>query len=149
MATRSRFDKVNRIDGSHHLVLLCKNETGYKNLIKLVSAGFIEGFIPSPGLIKRCWSSTTRVWCAFRRALRARSRRPSWQATTKKRKSAALYYNDLFGQGNYYLEIQDHGLEEQQVLPLLIRLARETGIPWSQPTTPIICAGKTAKCRAS
>ena len=44
VATRSRFDKVNRIDGSHHLVLLCKNETGYKNLIKLVSAGFIEGF---------------------------------------------------------------------------------------------------------
>ena len=48
VANRSRFDKVNRIDGSNHLVLLCKNETGYKNLIKLVSAGFIEGFYSKP-----------------------------------------------------------------------------------------------------
>ena len=52
VATRSRFDKVNRIDGSHHLILLCKNETGYKNLIKLVSAGFIEGFYSKPRIDK-------------------------------------------------------------------------------------------------
>ena len=44
VATRSRFDKVRHIDGNNHLVLLCKNETGYKNLIKLVSAGFLQGF---------------------------------------------------------------------------------------------------------
>ena len=48
VASRTRFDKVNRIDGSYHLVLLCKNETGYKNLIKLVSAGFIDGFYNKP-----------------------------------------------------------------------------------------------------
>ena len=48
VATRTRFDKVNRIDGSNHLVLLCKNETGYKNLIKMVSAGFTEGFYNKP-----------------------------------------------------------------------------------------------------
>ena len=52
VATRSRFDKVNRIDGANHLVLLCKNETGYKNLIKLVSAGFIEGFYSKPRVDK-------------------------------------------------------------------------------------------------
>ena len=60
----------------------------------------------------------------------ARSRRPSWRGTTQRAKQTALYYNDLFGQGNYYIELQDHGLEEDRVvLPQLIRLARETGIP--------------------
>ena len=52
VATRSRFDKVNRIDGYHHLVLLCKNEVGYKNLIKLVSKGFIDGFYNKPRIDK-------------------------------------------------------------------------------------------------
>ena len=47
-ATRTRFDKVNRIDGNNHLILLCKNEIGYKNLIKMVSAGFTEGFTQAP-----------------------------------------------------------------------------------------------------
>ena len=48
VANRTRFDKVSRVDGSHHLVLLCKNAQGYKNLIKMVSAGFIEGFYSKP-----------------------------------------------------------------------------------------------------
>ena len=52
VATRTRFDKVNRIDGNNHLVLLCKNETGYKNLIKMVSAGFTEGFYSKPRIDK-------------------------------------------------------------------------------------------------
>ena len=52
VATRTRFDKVNRIDGNNHLILLCKNETGYKNLIKMVSAGFTEGFYSKPRIDK-------------------------------------------------------------------------------------------------
>ena len=52
VATRTRFDKVNRMDGSYHLVLLCENETGYRNLIKLVSAGFTEGFYSKPRIDK-------------------------------------------------------------------------------------------------
>ncbi len=48
VATRTRFDKVNKIDGNNHLILLCKNETGYKNLIKMVSAAFMEGFYSKP-----------------------------------------------------------------------------------------------------
>lgn len=60
MATRTRFDKVNKIDGNNHLILLCKNETGYKNLIKMVSAAFVEGFIPSPALIRNCWKNITK-----------------------------------------------------------------------------------------
>ena len=61
VATRTRFDKVNRIDGNNHLILLCKNETGYKNLIKMVSAGFTEGFYSSRVSIRNCWKSTTMV----------------------------------------------------------------------------------------
>ena len=60
MATRTRFDKVNKIDGNNHLILLCKNETGYKNLIKMVSAAFVEGFYSSPALIRNCWKNITR-----------------------------------------------------------------------------------------
>ncbi len=60
VATRTRFDKVNKIDGNNHLILLCKNETGYKNLAKLVSAAFIEGFYPSRVWISSCWSNTMR-----------------------------------------------------------------------------------------
>ena len=52
VATRTRFDKVNRIDGNNHLILLCKNETGYKNLIKMVSAAFVEGFYSKPRIDK-------------------------------------------------------------------------------------------------
>lgn len=59
VATRTRFDKVNRIDGNNHLILLCKNETGYKNLIKMVSAGFTEGFTQSPASTSSCWKNTT------------------------------------------------------------------------------------------
>ena len=53
VATRTRFDKVNKIDGNNHLILLCKNETGYKNLIKMVSAGFVEGFYSKPRVDKQ------------------------------------------------------------------------------------------------
>ena len=52
VATRTRFDKVNKIDGNNHLILLCKNETGYKNLIKMVSASFVEGFYSKPRIDK-------------------------------------------------------------------------------------------------
>lgn len=59
VATRTRFDKVNRIDGNNHLILLCKNETGYKNLIKMVSAGFTEGFYSKPRIDKQLLENTT------------------------------------------------------------------------------------------
>ena len=83
VATRTRFDKVNRVDGNNHLVLLCKNETGYKNLIKMVSAGFLEGFYSKPRIDKQLHgASTTRVLSACPPAWPARSPRPSWRGTT-------------------------------------------------------------------
>ena len=60
MATRTRFDKVNKIDGNNHLILLCKNETGYKNLIKMVSAAFVEGFYSKPRIDKELLEKISR-----------------------------------------------------------------------------------------
>ena len=130
VATRSRFDKVNRIDGSNHLVLLCKNETGYKNLIKLVSAGFIEGFYSKPRVDKELLEQHHEGLVCLSACLAGEIPQALLAGDYEKSKAAALYFNDLFGQGNFYIEIQDHGIDaQQQILPLLIRLARETGIP--------------------
>ena len=130
VATRTRFDKVNRIDGNNHLILLCKNETGYKNLIKMVSAGFTEGFYSKPRIDKDLLEQYHEGLICLSACLAGEIPQAILTGDYERAKQAALYYRDLFGEGNYYIELQDHGLEEDQVvLPQLIRLARETGIP--------------------
>ena len=130
VATRTRFDKVNRIDGNNHLILLCKNETGYKNLIKMVSAGFTEGFYSKPRIDKDLLEQYHEGLICLSACLAGEIPQAILAGDYERAKQAALYYCDLFGEGNYYIELQDHGLEEDQVvLPQLIRLARETGIP--------------------
>ena len=130
VATRTRFDKVNRIDGNNHLVLLCKNETGYKNLIKMVSAGFTEGFYSKPRVDKELLEKYHEGLICLSACLAGEVPQAILAGDYERAKQTALYFCDLFGAGNYYLELQDHGLEEDSVvLPQLIRLARETGIP--------------------
>lgn len=130
VATRTRFDKVNRIDGSNHLVLLCKNETGYKNLIKMVSAGFTEGFYNKPRVDHELLEQYHEGLVCLSACLAGEIPQALLAGDYEKAKNLARYYEDLFGKGNYYIEIQDHGLDEQRtVLPLLVRLSRETGIP--------------------
>ena len=130
VATRTRFDKVNRIDGNNHLILLCKNEMGYKNLIKMVSAGFTEGFYSKPRIDKDLLEQHHEGLICLSACLAGEIPQTILAGDYERAKQAALYYRDLFGEGNYYIELQDHGLEEDQVvLPQLIRLARETGIP--------------------
>ena len=130
VATRTRFDKVNRIDGNNHLILLCKNETGYKNLIKMVSASFTEGFYSKPRIDKDLLEQYHEGLICLSACLAGEIPQAILAGDYERAKQAALYYRDLFGEGNYYIELQDHGLEEDQVvLPQLIRLARETGIP--------------------
>ena len=130
VATRTRFDKVNRIDGSNHLVLLCKNETGYKNLIKMVSAGFTEGFYNKPRVDHELLEEYHEGLICLSACLAGEIPQALLAGDYEKAKNLARYYEDLFGKGNYYIEIQDHRLDEQRtVLPLLVRLSRETGIP--------------------
>ena len=130
VATRTRFDKVNRIDGSNHLVLLCKTETGYKNLIKMVSVGFTEGFYNKPRVDHELLEEYHEGLICLSACLAGEIPQALLAGDYEKAKNLARYYEDLFGKGNYYIEIQDHGLDEQRtVLPLLVRLSRETGIP--------------------
>ncbi len=130
VATRTRFDKVSRIDGSNHLVLLCKDETGYKNLIKMVSLGFTEGFYNKPRVDHALLEQYHEGLICLSACLAGEVPQALLAGDYEKAKNTALYYQNIFGAGNYYIEIQDHGLPEQRtVLPLLARLSRDTGIP--------------------
>lgn len=111
VATRTRFDKVNRIDGNSHLILLCKNETGYKNLIKMVSAGFVEGFYSKPRIDKDLLEQHHEGLICLSACLAGELPKAIMAGDYERAKRTALYYQDLFGPGNYYIELQDHGLE--------------------------------------
>ncbi|MDD4850564.1 MAG: DNA polymerase III subunit alpha [Gemmiger sp.] len=130
VATRTRFDKMNRIDGNNHLILLCKNETGYKNLIKMVSAGFTEGFYSKPRVDKELLEQYHEGLICLSACLAGEIPQAILAGDYERARQAALYYQGVFGKDNYYIELQDHGLEQDPVvLPQLIRLAKETGIP--------------------
>ena len=131
VAPRTRFDKDGKQDSSpHHLILLCENNTGYQNLIKLVSDANINGFYSKP----RCDRETLKRYheglICLSACLSGEVARRLLAGDYEAAKQTALDYLDIFGEGNYYLELQDHGLSGQQKInPLLYRLSRETGIP--------------------
>ena len=131
VAARTRFDKVHELDGEHsHLVLLCKNETGYHNLIKLVSAGWTEGFYSRPRVDRELLEKYHEGLICLSACLAGEIPRALLRGDAEGARETALWYDTVFGRGNYYLEIQDHGLSEQKsVNPQIIRIARETGIP--------------------
>ncbi len=130
VATRGRFDKVNQMDGNCHLVLLCKNETGYQNLIRMVSQGFTEGFYSKPRVDKELLQRHSEGLICLSACLAGEIPRALLAGDEQKAEQVALWYEGVFGKGNYYIELQDHGLKEQrEVLPALIRLAEKTGIP--------------------
>ncbi len=130
VANRSRFDKVHKLDWSNHLVLLCENEIGYKNLIKLVSAGYVDGFYNKPRIDHELLEKNCEGLVCLSACLAGEIPQALLAGNWDEAKRVALYYKELFGPEHFYIELQDHGLEEQQrVLPQLIRLARECGIP--------------------
>lgn len=130
MANRRRFDKVSHMDGNYHLVLLCKNETGYQNLIKLVSAGFTEGFYTKPRIDAELLEQYHEGLICLSACLAGEIPQTLLAGRYDEALQKALWFRDLFGEGNYYIEIQDHGLADQRsVLPQLVRLSKESGIP--------------------
>ena len=131
VAPRTRFDKVHRIDSSnYHLVLLCENQTGYQNLIKLVSAGFVDGFYGKPRIDHDLLREYHEGLIALSACLAGEIPQALMAGDWDRAKECALFYKELFGPEHYYIELQDHGLPEQrEVLPQLIRLARELEIP--------------------
>ncbi len=116
--------------GSNHLVLLCENLEGYHNLIKLVSAGFLEGFYYKPRIDYDLLAKHNKGLIALSACLRG----PVTEAVVEEKydlaRENAYRLRDVFGKGNFFLEIQDQGLEiEKGVNRELVRLSKETGIP--------------------
>ncbi len=131
VAQRTRFDKDPLLDGkSYHLILLCENEQGYRNLVKLVSLANLEGFYKKPRIDWELLQKYHAGLICLSACIVGEIPRLLLDGNYEAARAAALRYQALFGKENYYLEIQDHGVpEERQALPLLLRLSRETGIP--------------------
>ncbi|MEA5038781.1 MAG: DNA polymerase III subunit alpha [Clostridiaceae bacterium] len=131
VAARTRNDRVYELDAeSYHLVLLCKNEQGYRNLIKLCSIGFTEGFYVKPRIDFEVLQQHSEGLICLSACLAGEVQQLLLHGNLQGARDCALRYDRLFGHGNYYLELQDHGIEDQQKInPLLVNLSRETGIP--------------------
>lgn len=131
VARRTRFDKIHELDkGSRHLVLLCENDTGYRNLIALVSQAWVEGFYTKPRVDLDLLRQHHEGLIALSACLAGEIPQALLRGDFPGAKEAALLYREIFGAENFYLELQDHGLPDQKrINPQLIRLSRETGIP--------------------
>lgn len=131
VAPRMRFDKDKVLDKEYnHLVLLCKNEKGYKNLIKMVSKSYTEGFYFKPRIDHDLLEKYSEGLVCLSACLAGEIPQALLQKDYDKAKRVALWYDELFGRGNYYLELQNHGINEQAIVNEgLKRLSRETGIP--------------------
>ena len=131
VARRTRFDKVHELDGENrHLVLLCENETGYHNLLALVSKAWVEGFYSKPRVDLDLLREHHEGLIALSACLAGEIPRALTRGDYEGAREAALRYEGIFGRGNFYLELQDHGMADQKrINPQLIRLSRETGIP--------------------
>jgi len=130
VAPDSRLMKDAKNGGNYHLVLLAENDEGYQNLIKLVSYGFIDGFYYKPRIDKELLRKHHKGLIASSACLAGEVARNIINVSYEKAKEAALEYLDIFGEGNFFLELQDHGMREQkQVNMALVRMSEETGIP--------------------
>lgn len=131
VAERSRFQKEGRSDAEYyHLVLLAETQQGYENLIKMVSLGFIEGFYYKPRIDLDLLRENHEGIIALSACLAGAVPRALIGSGYEKAKEVALEYAEIMGEGNFYLELQDHGIPEQaQVNQQLLRMSRETGLP--------------------
>ncbi|MDD4171494.1 MAG: DNA polymerase III subunit alpha [Syntrophomonas sp.] len=131
VAPRSRLDKELRMDErNYHLTLLCKNETGYKNLIEMVSRAFIEGFYYKPRVDRELLEKYSDGLIALSGCVAGEIPQLITAGNMDGAVELARNYERIFGPGNFYLEVQDHGLEmEKQVCQALFAISDETGIP--------------------
>ena len=128
VAPGSRFDREKN-GKYHHLVLLCENEVGYKNLIKMVSLSFTEGFYSKPRVDKQLLKEYHEGLIATSACLAGEISSALLKSDYNEAKNAAIWYKNVFGEDNFYLELQDHGMTEQkQINPFIKQIAKETGI---------------------
>ena len=123
-------EKTSQFREYSHLVLLCKSNEGYKNLSRLVSEGFTRGFYYRPRVDYALLKKYAGGLIALSACLSGDLPKLLLDGRDEDARQMARRYVDIFGEENFYIELQDHGLaEEKQVLPRLVRLAREEGIP--------------------
>jgi len=130
VAPRTRFDKVSGLDSSpYHLVLLCKNNVGYQNLIKMVSASFTEGFYSKPRVDLDLLRENSEGLIALSACLAGDIPRKLVNDDYDGAKKSAQTYIDIFGKENFFIEIQDHGIiEQKKILNDLFNLSKELGV---------------------
>lgn len=130
VAPRSRFQKEKILDGEYsHLILLCENNEGYSNLIKLVSLGFTEGFYSKPRVDEEILRKYSKGLIALSACLAGELPKRLVKNDIDGANKVIEKYIDIFGKDNYFLELQDHGIEEQKKInPLLISLAEKYGL---------------------
>lgn len=132
VAPNSRFDKevTGGEDRYYHLVLLAENNQGYSNLMKIVSRGFTEGYYYKPRVDMEILREFHEGIIALSACLAGEVQRYITKGLLEEAKKAALKYEDCFGKGNYFLEMQDHGIPEQQTVnTALLSMSRELNIP--------------------
>ena len=129
VAPGSRFDREN-VHGEDHLVLLAENNEGYQNLMKIVSKGYVDGFYYKPRVDMEVLKTYHKGIIALSACLAGEVSRFLARGLYEEAKEAVLKYQEIFGRGNYFLELQDHGIPMQrQVNQGVIRLSRELDIP--------------------
>ena len=132
VAPNSRFDKelTGGEERYHHLVLLAENNQGYANLMKIVSRGFTEGYYYKPRVDMEVLREFHEGIIALSACLAGEVPRYIEKGMIEEAKQAALKYQDCFGKGNYFLELQDHGIPMQQTVnAALLSMSRELDIP--------------------
>ena len=131
VAPRTRFQKEHEFDASaRHLILLCRNEEGYRNLCHMVSKSFTEGFYIKPRVDQELLRAHSGGLIALSACLAGAIPRLLRNGQYEEAKQEALAMRELFGEDGYYLELQDHSLpEDPQILQGLLRLHEDTGIP--------------------
>ena len=131
VAPGSRFDRESSHgdDRYYHLVLLAQNNTGYGNLMKIVSKGFVEGYYYKPRVDMEVLTEYHEGIIALSACLAGEVQRYLARGMYEEAKGVALRYEECFGKGNFFLELQDHGLAQQKTVnQQLLRLSRDTGI---------------------
>src|SRR5205807_2312300 len=135
VAYGSRFDKAGVEDqaadagSNNHLIVLAANDTGYRNLVKLVSAGYTEGYYYKPRIDKELLREYRDGLIVLSSCLKGEVSQNLAGGNYAKAKEAALQYKEILGADNFFLEIQDHGIPDQQkIVPMMARLADEVGL---------------------
>ena len=131
VAPGSRFDRESGAgeDRYYHLVLLAENNTGYKNLMKIVSKGFVDGFYYKPRVDLKLLTTYHEGIIALSACLAGEVQKYLVRGMYEEAKRSALRYHEIFGKDHFYLELQDHGMPEQKMVNQgLLRLSQDTGL---------------------